>query len=274
MDPLTIGLTTATLAGQGANMALQGNMNRKNREFALQQYERQRQDELEFWRMNNAYNHPSAQMARLRDSGLNPHLVYGKGTVGNTSGAAHAPAAAKWQGNPLQMDVSGALDQIYNLQAKGAQIDNMRAQNTLLEQEALLKKLGIAKKYFDLGVDYETRGSIINKIMGEGFQALTKNDLNNQQIAKNEYDLMYYKQLKELGIDLEKSKLENLNVDTGNKVLDGELKKLDMMLLQEGINRNDPMWLRIVTRLLAHWGITPTSVNSWLDKKLGPVEGQ
>lgn len=29
------------------------------------------------WHANNAYNHPSAQMARFREAGLNPNLVYG-----------------------------------------------------------------------------------------------------------------------------------------------------------------------------------------------------
>ena len=42
---------------------------------------------LQMWNLANAYNDPSAQMARLQAAGLNPNLVYGGGNVtGNTSG--------------------------------------------------------------------------------------------------------------------------------------------------------------------------------------------
>ncbi len=35
---------------------------------------------IEFWNMQNAYNDPSAQMARLKQAGLNPNLIYGQST--------------------------------------------------------------------------------------------------------------------------------------------------------------------------------------------------
>ena len=36
---------------------------------------------LQMWHMQNAYNDPSQQMARLKAAGLNPNLVYGKGAT-------------------------------------------------------------------------------------------------------------------------------------------------------------------------------------------------
>ena len=33
-------------------------------------------ENVEFWNMQNAYNDPSAQMARLKEAGLNPNLIY------------------------------------------------------------------------------------------------------------------------------------------------------------------------------------------------------
>ena len=38
---------------------------------------------VEMWKMQNEYNSPKNQMSRLSESGLNPNLMYGKGTVGN-----------------------------------------------------------------------------------------------------------------------------------------------------------------------------------------------
>lgn len=45
---------------------------------------------LYMWNLNNQYNDPSAQMARLKASGLNSNLVYGSGSVvGNTSNSGY-----------------------------------------------------------------------------------------------------------------------------------------------------------------------------------------
>ncbi len=46
---------------------------------------------LEQWDRNNAYNHPAAQMQRLKAAGLNPDLMYGQnagGAMGNSSSPA------------------------------------------------------------------------------------------------------------------------------------------------------------------------------------------
>lgn len=56
--------------------------NQANRELAEYSYSK----DLEMWNKGNAYNDPTAQMARLKKAGLNPNLVYGTGAVGNTAG--------------------------------------------------------------------------------------------------------------------------------------------------------------------------------------------
>lgn len=43
------------------------------------------QRQLQMWEMNNAYNSPEAQMNRYKAAGLNPHLIYGQGSTGNTA---------------------------------------------------------------------------------------------------------------------------------------------------------------------------------------------
>lgn len=40
---------------------------------------------VEMWHMQNAYNDPAAQMARFKNAGLNPNLIYGQGNPGNAS---------------------------------------------------------------------------------------------------------------------------------------------------------------------------------------------
>ncbi len=80
-SPLLPALITggASLLGQGINAISQGAMNKKSREWQEKMYGIQRQDSLADWAMQNEYNHPSSQMARLRAAGLNPNLVYGHG---------------------------------------------------------------------------------------------------------------------------------------------------------------------------------------------------
>ena len=53
--------------------------------YALQQ--QANQHEIDMWQLNNEYNTPSAQMARLKAAGLNPNLMYQLGNSGNSSSA-------------------------------------------------------------------------------------------------------------------------------------------------------------------------------------------
>lgn len=50
------------------------------------------------WHQQNKYNSPQQQMARLTEAGLNPHLIYGKGS----SGPAGAVATSNMRGDQIQ----------------------------------------------------------------------------------------------------------------------------------------------------------------------------
>lgn len=262
MDPATatlIGTGVAAATG-GANMMFTGRMNKKTRKFAEKMYKQQRQDELEFWRMNNAYNHPTAQMERLRNAGLNPHLVYGTGSVGNTSSAPSAPTQPRWQGQAPQMTpnvITEGIDQYYNLEAKKAQTDNMRAQNTLLQKEAMAKQLGILQKAFDLDVSYETKEAIIGKAFSDWFLSQEQQMTEAQRGFGLGQENAIRKELMEAGIYLDKAKagLEDLKVSTGNKRIDSQLKELDLMLWDQGISRSDDMYMRILYNFARKLGI-------------------
>jgi hypothetical protein len=56
----------------------------------LRQYNRQRKDNLTDWHRQNQYNSPVQQMARLKEAGLNPALMYGKS--GGTGQATSPPS--------------------------------------------------------------------------------------------------------------------------------------------------------------------------------------
>ena len=79
--PLTLPVATL-LAGLGSaagNTVSQLSTNAAQRKWNEAMYNRQRQDALADWARTNEYNSPLAQMQRLREAGLNPHLIYGGG---------------------------------------------------------------------------------------------------------------------------------------------------------------------------------------------------
>lgn len=47
--------------------------------------------DLEQWERQNLYNAPTQQMARLREAGLNPNLVYGSGSAAGVTSPAKSP---------------------------------------------------------------------------------------------------------------------------------------------------------------------------------------
>ncbi len=80
------GVATATL-NQVGNIISTAMANDANEDMQR----RQNAWNLEQWNRNNAYNHPAAQMQRLKAAGLNPDLMYGQnsgGAMGNSSSPA------------------------------------------------------------------------------------------------------------------------------------------------------------------------------------------
>lgn len=108
---------------------------------------------LEQWYRNNAYNHPAAQLQRIKAAGLNPDLVYGQNASG-IGGSSSSPA----QGSnpipkqPFQMTLDPLmLAQIKNIEAdtklklsdsnkKDTETKSINFDNLTKEKETLLVK--------------------------------------------------------------------------------------------------------------------------------------
>ncbi|AXQ65955.1 MAG: DNA pilot protein [Microviridae sp.] len=123
----------ASMGSSFANLAgnIAGNKARKR------ESERTRAHDLNMWDKTNAYNHPSAQMERLRASGLNPNLVYG-GSSGGTAGTANAlPGAKDPKINDLQLGENPMM-QYVTMKNTEAQTENVRSQQNLNEANTIL----------------------------------------------------------------------------------------------------------------------------------------
>lgn len=130
MDPAT----AATLKGFAKDAAPTGGdaknigMYYLQRHHAKKDYERMRKDSLSDFHMANAYNSPAEQMNRLREAGLNPNLVYGKGAdmaavqmKGTQKQTPNGPALA------TTVDRARALQMGQGLALEKAQTDNVIA---------------------------------------------------------------------------------------------------------------------------------------------------
>lgn len=138
----------ASLLGSALGFGSQKKTNKANMELAKYQNEWQTQENekayqrnLQMWNLQNEYNSPTQQMARLRSAGLNPNLVYGSGVTGNSAGSApqYQPADIKraelssYRG--WNQGLTDAVSNFLAFRSNRAQVENMEAQNSLIRQQ-------------------------------------------------------------------------------------------------------------------------------------------
>lgn len=132
----------STLAGQGANMAYSAGKTKKQRRFQVQMANMEWRRKQEMWHMQNEYNSPAAQMERYKAAGLNPNLIYDKGTPGNaTTMPSYQQPKGEFDVPRLQMPDLVGLYQSF--QQREAQIEQTKAQTDNIRKEGLLRDVEI-----------------------------------------------------------------------------------------------------------------------------------
>jgi len=126
--------------GSIANTIGNAVQNRKMREYDREMTEYQYSKDLEQWHRQNEYNSPEKQMERFGKAGLNPHLIYGKGTSGNaTASPSYTKPTAHHDFKPL--NVPNMIGQYADLKVKQAQTNNLKEQNLNLQEDRVTKAL-------------------------------------------------------------------------------------------------------------------------------------
>lgn len=200
-----------------------------NKEMAEYAYSK----DLEMWNRMNEYNAPSAQMQRFKDAGLNPVLMYGKGTAG----AGQATTLPKYNAprqdyryQPIQ--TAGTIQAFQDVRMKDANIDYIREQANLANEKVQTEVWNRALKI--LGVD-------------KGRQdMLFKGELHPYNI-----------QMQQKLVDQAIQRINNLQADTENKfmqnkILDAQrqLAELHVQMREDGIEPGDAIWKRTVKDFL------------------------
>lgn len=149
-------------------------------QFSQEENEKAYQRSLNMWNLQNEYNSPTQQMARLRSAGLNPNLVYGNGVTGNSAGSTPQYEPAKFNAPTMQayrgwnLGISDAISQFLAYRSNKAQIDNMEAQNSLIRQQTATeatKQANIAastsRSEFDLNMAKELKDVSVSSAIAD-----------------------------------------------------------------------------------------------------------
>lgn len=270
----------AAIAGSGANAIIAGKMNRKTRAWQEKMTHRQREWALQDWDMQNKYNSPAMQMQRLKEAGLNPHLVYGNGAAQNTGDNVRATDTGNWNPTTPQIDTrAGAigLQAYYDAQVKDQTIENLKAQNADIVEAAKLKEAQRLK----LGVDteYNQFRSNFEQGLAEISRSLRTENLRNLRLRsdvmlqENERKWLYTSQhLAEgverilnarLGRKMTESQIQNLNQQLKLLQADEKIKQFEIELNKKGFTKYDPVYLRsgavLVDNIMKNLGKLPES---------------
>ena len=171
-----------TAATQIANLIAQGAMNRKTRKWNEAMYGKQREDALADWARTNEYNSPLQQMARLKEAGLSPHLIYGGG-ANSISQPVRSTDTKSWSPNAPQIDGSQIVSQYFGVQQQ---------QNALKIQEQQIAGLKLDNSYKEQTLPDRTETPGLNNAriqeQIDNIMEATRMNRRKQSLVPAEYD--------------------------------------------------------------------------------------
>lgn len=108
---------------------------RKQYQYQSKLMDKQNNFALSMYNMDNRYNSPVMQRARLEEAGLNPNLMYGNGGIQNTSSGA--PGSASGQAPHVDYGKpSDAISNVMQYALVNAQADKLNQESQLLAERA------------------------------------------------------------------------------------------------------------------------------------------
>jgi len=221
--------------------------NNQRKELAKYEFKKNK----EMWELNNQYNTPLAQMNRFKAAGLNPALMYGQGTPGNSQSAPkyEAPQYDSKLNFPNPLET---LAQTQNIETQKAQLQNIKQTNDLIQAQtgkAIADSTVAAKKAGLLDLD-----TLIRRAQSQYAETLAKTQSDTATEVLN-------------------------NTRTQGKILEFErqIKSVEAQLRKDGFSPNDPAYIRLigmeVHKLQAEaeaLGLTPSQLGerlrNWIQK--------
>lgn len=267
------------------NIKFQKEQNLEDRRWERYMYDVKRKDALSDFDLQNAYNSPEQQMQRLKEAGLNPHLVYGSGattegaTVRSSTGAGGNQAAPKVDNSYVSKSLS-IIPQTMLMQGQlenmAAQRENIQSQTALNIKEQLVKDMQIAnmglqneKGTFELTLARELKDTTIAKALADLAQTGATTGLISAQTDKTETETQYLLDKNDrdelansanVALTLErilsekiKQSKDQAEIDRLKQVLlnletTNDLQNLLLQMKLKGIEPTDALWLRMLNQ--------------------------
>lgn len=255
MGPLAI-------AGIGAGINLAGNLIGK-----IGQGKRERRA----WNRQNEYNHPKAQMERLKQAGLNPHLVYGQNVSGATGQAQQQHKVPEAEFGSVGSDWMHQSQQAAAVDQSAATVANLKIQNDVLKAEILQKQAQTAlnlsqvdKTVLDTTLLRRTMSDLVEQVSLTNRSISAGTDKTRADIQKIDADIKHIAkqnnltdaQVANLKADLriKKEQVANMIQERNYKGVLIKMQELEYRLLKMGVNKNDPYTQRIMKEILDDTG--------------------
>lgn len=234
-----------------ANIQAVRETNKANRELAQYNWEQQRQ----MWNEKNAYDSPIQQMARLKEAGLNPNLVYG--SIGNMSGQAPTPAMPTQEAPHAERSDYGFIAQSANSavqtymqqQQLDSQLSLNASQKSAAEAQAINYAADTTKKLADAAKtdqDREQASEIFRFTLRAQELGLTKmqNEIKGQENELSIFQLRVEERrltnmLLEKKIDISKAEAEKISMESLKIAQEIISLRKDLEVKQSVINSNN-----------------------------------
>lgn len=268
--------TALPIIGPVIGAFAQGSQNRKNRRFTRQMYALQREHALQDWHMQNEYNSPINQMARLRDAGLNPNLVYGDGVTGNASGSARSSSVNEMNQRAPDWGAVGnmaasSIAMYQDIKLKEAQINNLEVDNTVKAQHAELMATDRMKRLLEIktgNLDYDIKNSIKDyqiefaklqnrKLLAETSTMLDRNEreiaMTNVSVAKAAEEILSLRVQRLLTMEQTKetrAKIQEIQHRIHLLETDNQIRQKDLEWRRKGLTPNDPIYWRQLQEII------------------------
>lgn len=271
LDPSTTAALTNTIDNT-SNIISAANTNKKQREWADKNYEKQRAHALMDWEMQNKYNSPQEQMARLKAAGLNPNLVYGNGAEAMSSSPPRSSEPGSYRPETPHINTSAGLMAGYQMQQSQAQTDQIQQMTEVAKTEQALKLVqayatleGTKKTQADTAstqFDLQQKNRLSDLVVSQAEATLskTKADTTSTLDSNERAQAMQAPTIIKAIEDILTSRSNRAtNVVTRNKMRqeiinlkkDERLKELDINLKKNGIQPGDPAWMRAIIQAIS-----------------------
>jgi len=221
----------------------------------------------DMWNKTNEYNSPLMQMQRFKAAGLNPHLIYGQGTIAqqphepnltapraealpvdttmNEIGSGFAAAAANYVANRKQQTEVDNLKKTQDVM--DAQITNTNAQtaNTLTNTARTAQQTEQAKELWSNTVATAEANLRNTSLQGDNIEQQIRASKTGQRLTEEQI------QATSQSISESIERVKQLKIQGDVARADLELKNLDLRLKRLGIQPTDSPIFRIPSQVFS-----------------------